>query len=175
MKWPAVLILVVLLLSAAIQPIGEFSNVLKEKIVLSSAMMNSCRAARDNTLNIWHMRNLDTVINEDEFIREFSRAFAKSLNLSAVSKGDNVLEFTSNDGRFNKITVAFNMDRMTYEELSDDSLGDMDYYDRPMTLVTARLETPYLFRTFWLRQANGISNDHYKLIDTRKILIQMIN
>ena len=175
MRWPAVLVLIVVLLSAAIQPVGEFVNILREKVVLNSALMNACRAARDNSLNIWYMMNLDAHVNEDEFVSEFSRAFAKSLNLAAINRVGNELEFISNDGRFNVISITFDMEYTTYEELDDDSLGVTDNHDRPVTLVTARMETPYKFRTYWMKQANGVSNDRYRLTATRKVLMQIIN
>ena len=179
MKWPAVLMLAAILITAAIQPVAELANILKEKVVLNAALMNSGRAANSNALNIWYMMNLEAYVDEDDYIQLFSDAFSESLDLShdfdgSSSPGGQV-RFTSNSGRFHPITVEFDLLNTTYNGLSDSDLGVTDSHDRPVTLVTVTMETPYLFRTFWLRQANGVLNDSYTLTETRKFLVQVIN
>ena len=105
MKWPATLILITLLLTAAIQPVGELANILKEKVVLNAALLNSCRAARNNAVSIWHMMNLEAYINQADFIQLYSDAFSESLDLdhdyNRSTNTDNRVKFTSNNGRFN--------------------------------------------------------------------------
>jgi len=167
MKWPAALILAALILSAAIQITGEFANILKEKLVLNAALVNSCRAAHNNSLDIWYMMNLDAHVGEDDFIQLFSDEFAKSLDLThnfdKSANTDNRVVFVSNAGRFNAITVSF--------EYSDAA----DSHGRPVTRVTVNLRTPYMFRTYWLSLVNGVSNDDYLLTDNREFIVQIIN
>jgi len=167
MKWPAVLILAALILSAVIQITGEFANILKEKLALNAALVNSCRAAHSNSLSIWHMMNMDAHVGADDFMRLFSDAFASSLDLShnfnKSANTDNRVVFVSNAGRFNEITVAF--------EYSDAA----DNHGRPVTLVCVSLQTPYMFRTYWLSLVNGVSNDDYLLTDKREFIVQIIN
>ena len=176
------LVLIAVLLTAAIQPLGELANILKEKVVLNAALMNSGRAAHNNALNIWHMMNLEARVNENDFIELFSEAFSRSLNLShnfiRSANVNNTVVFTSNDEdeRFNPITVEFSFEHnIRYSDIDDIDFGDTVYHDRPVTVVTVRMETPYLFRTFLLRQANGVSNDDYLITETRKFLLQVIN
>jgi len=179
MKWPATLFLVAILLSAAIQPIGEFANILREKVVLNAALINSGRAARNNAISIWHMMNFEAYINEADYIQLFSDALSESLDLShdynRNTNTDNRVTYASNNDRFNDITIHFAFQNTTYSGLNDADIGITNYHDRPVTLVTVTMETPYLFRTFWLRSLNGISNDDYLLMDTRKFLVQIVN
>ena len=179
MKWPAVLVLATLLLTVAIQPIGELANILKEKVVLNSALLNSCRAAQNNAINTWYLMNLDAYINEGDFMQLFSDAFSQSLNLThnydRNTTIDNRVTFTSNDGRFNPIIMEFDLRNTTFDELGDEDLSITGVHNRPVTLVTVTMETPYLFRTYWLRQANGALNDDYLITDARRFLIQIIN
>jgi len=179
MKWPAVLILVALLLTVAIQQLGEVANILKEKVVLNAALMNSCRAAHKNSLNIWYMMNLEAYVNENDFIQLFSDTFSESLNLThhfdKNTNTTNQVVFTSKNSRFNDITVEFEFENTTYNELEYYDLGVTDYHDRPVTVVTLKMQTPYLFRSYWLGWANDVSKEHYLLTYNRKFLVQIIN
>ena len=181
MKWPAVLVLMAILLSAAIQPLGELANILKEKVVLNAALVNSCRAAQNNAVNIWYLMNLDAFVNPDDYMELFSDAFSESLGLAhdfdRRTNGDNrVITFTSAE-RFADITVEFEFENFGYDDdsLSYEIIGVSGFHDRRVTLVTVSMETPYHFRTFWLREANGITSDDYLLTDTRKFLVSVIN
>ncbi|MDR1687855.1 MAG: hypothetical protein LBS21_04500 [Clostridiales bacterium] len=177
MKWPAEAILLIILVGSFIQPLAELGNVLKERLILNSAISNSSRAAYNNAVNIWHMGDLDAQINPEEFMECFSEAFCESLNLSQKSmdiSGTSAV-FSSNNGRFNDISVSFDLLHTTYDALNDDDLGETIYHDRYVTLITAQMETTYLFRTYWLKMANGASNDGYKLTANRKFIMQIIN
>ena len=176
MKWPAVLFLIAILLTLVLGVFGEYASVMNDKMVLNAALRNSTRAARNNSINIWHLMELDAYIDEQRFIFEFSRAFADSLDLTpAIDFDNNKVVFTNSGDRFNPITVEIELYNTTYDELDDNRLGITVYHDRPVTVMTARMETPYRFKTHWLALANGVSNEDYLLISEHTFLIQIIN
>jgi len=178
MKWPAILILVAIISAAALQPIIEFANVLKEKIVINAAMVNSSRAAQVNAVNIWGMMDMQAHVDEERFAYYFAEAFSQSLNLTLTEHdvsmygGETRLRFSSNDERFNDFEITVSMERRLYDEYAAEFYGLPDRY---ITVVTINLATPYYFRTYWLRTVNGVSNDDYLLEQTRSFMIQVIN
>jgi len=173
-RWFAKLVLVAVIVSAFVPMIGEFINVLRERVVLDAALVNSARAANNNAMNIWHMMMLDAVVNEDDFIRFFSESFSDSLGLSYNNAAiGNPMVFTSDSGRFNDITVSFAFD-FNFVPSGGDVFA-LAHDDRSVTLVTLEMETPYLFRTFWLRTVNGASNDNFLLRATRPFIVQVVN
>jgi hypothetical protein len=137
-------------------------------------LVNSARAANNNAMNIWHMMMLDAVVNEDDFISFFSQSFSDSLGLTYdISAAGNTVVFTSVNDRFNDITVSFEFERDFTPAGSDAFVLVHD--NREVTLVTLEMETPYLFRTFWLRTVNGVSNDNFLLRSTRPFIVQVVN
>jgi len=172
MKNMVIGIFVLFLAVAFLQPLIEVSNVLKEKVTLGAAILNSCRAARNNALasvdyddyHDMNMGDLNAFIEEDEFRRFFAEAFSETLGVDILDLGAGPIRFRANE-RWNEITVSVYLGY-------DDSGG---FENRGMGEATVELETPYLFRTSLLQMAAASSGLAYSLNETRSFSVQIIN
>jgi hypothetical protein len=166
MRSVAVSLLVILLLIAFLQPLIEMSNVLKEKVTLSAAILNSCRAARNNALVDEEMRDLNAQISEELFKQYFAEAFCETLELNMISPsgspGDMV--FSSSSGRWNNISVSLSFSQHTFSS------------GREGTRMELELSTPYVFRMSILRELAGLLPDNnFEIIEVRSFDVQIIN
>lgn len=167
-------ILVVILIAAFIQPLMEFSNVLKEKVTLGAAILNSCRAARNNALasvdyydSFRNIGDLNAYIEEDEFRRFFAEAFSQTLRVDVIDNSVNPMRFRGNE-YWNEITVWVDFEYDTAEHKSD-------FSGRSISKATVEAETPYLFRTALLQAAASASRVEYKIEEKAFFLVQIIN
>ena len=167
MKGIAIAILIVMLSAVFTQPLIETANILKEKIILDSAILNSCRSARNNSLIYGRLSDLDGAIDEDYFKEQFSVAFSDTLALTPLDLTGSVLRFTSPSLRWNRIDVT--IDIKPYAE------EDLDFEGRGMSIATVRVETPYIFRTSLLKSAVGLSNRDFMITEKRTFVVQIIN
>lgn len=104
-------ILVVLLASIVLLPMVEMAIVYREKIVLDSALRNSSKVAKDISLQREAIQNLDAEIDEEVFITYFSDTFEDVMNVYNISTIGNTMTFTSNDGKYDSLTVNLTFDR----------------------------------------------------------------
>ena len=160
-----------ILAAAFIQPLIEVSNVLKEKVTLGAAIMNSCRAARNNALtsvNYYssdrNMGDLNAFIDEGEFRRFFAEAFSETLGVGIIDSAANPMEFGASE-RWGAITVDVRLD---YDESGD-------FENRGRSTATVEVETPYVFRTSLLQKASASSEVAYNITETRVFSVQIIN
>ncbi|MCL2048459.1 MAG: hypothetical protein FWG87_07000 [Defluviitaleaceae bacterium] len=166
MRSIAVAILVIVLLVAILQPLIETSNVLKEKVTLGAAILNSCRAARSNALNDEDMRDLNAYINETMFKQYFAEAFCETLELDLISPiGAGDLVFSSPSGRWGVITVSLQLD----------SPSDLYFSGREVIKADISLSTPYVFRMSLLRETAGLLPSAFMITETRGFEVQIIN
>ena len=155
----AIGILIVILAAALTQPLIEFAIVLNERVALDSAIMNSCRAARNNALAAAYyyrsdriVGDLNAYIEEAEFRRYFAEALAETLEVSIIDSTANPIKFGGNR-RWNSVVIWFGFD---YDD-------DGDFEGHGAGSVTIEVETPYKFRTALLRTAADASGGTYNL------------
>ncbi|MGZ9584922.1 hypothetical protein [Paenibacillus marinisediminis] len=158
-------LLLVILLSIFIEPLVEFLNVYRERIVLGSALSNAARAAKNRSLVYESQRQLDAKVDEDRFVDLFSESFEDAMQLTRKKRDGHILSFTSIDGKYNDFTVT-----LDFEETTDYSS------ERTISKVTIRAESEYKFKTKYLKIADAAGKDvGYKLIEERKLLLSVKN
>ncbi|WP_339172570.1 hypothetical protein NSQ55_08335 [Paenibacillus sp. FSL H7-0943] len=165
MKNIAVGVLLIILVSIVVEPLVEMSIVFREKVVLSTAISNACRAAKDRSLEYELLRGLDAVINEERFKEYFSDAFESALNVSEQTDDGNVLTFTSNDDRYNDFTVSLDFSNMENAQTS-----------QRVSEVNVKAQATYKFKTRYLKLAEEADKEvDYQLISERKYILSVKN
>ena len=167
---------IAILILIFLQPLLETFNVLTQKVELGAAILNSCRAARNNALmdaydgyGEQNIGDLDAHIDPDAFTRFFAQAFEQTLNLTTVSISDDQIRFESNDGHWNEITIFISW------EYDDTYSFGYDFIGRGMSRATLEVETPYVLRTNILRAAVGGAGFVFNITETRTFIVQIIN
>ena len=173
MKNMMVGILIVMLMAALAQPLIEFSIVINESVALDAAVLNSCRAARNNALASADyygsgqiLGDLNACIEEDEFRRYFAEAFSETLGVGIVDSSANPMRFGENE-RWNNITIWV-----------DFEYDDGGFDGRGVSRATIEAETPYKFRTSLLRSASTLSGGTYNLGERgapMTFIVQIVN
>lgn len=138
MKGLAYSILGIIFLANLIQPLTEMAEACRQKVVISSALNNSFRAARDRCITEESLKNLDAEVDVDLFYEYFSEALCDSLYLSESGRSigtSGYLEFNPWNDLFNSIRV----------EIDIDDASDF-YDDKEMTRITLHAETDYKFK-----------------------------
>ncbi|MBY3622586.1 hypothetical protein HGO21_23990 [Acinetobacter sp. CUI P1] len=165
MKNIAIGILLIILVSIVVEPLVEMGVVFREKVVLSTAISNACRAAKDRSLEYELLRGLDAKINEERFKEYFSDAFESALNVSEQTDDGNTLTFTSNDGRYNDFTVSLDFSNMENTQTS-----------QWISEVNVKAQATYKFKTRYLKLAEEADKDvDYQLISERKYILSVKN
>ncbi len=154
----------VILLSIFIEPLVEFLNVYRERIVLGSALTNAARAAKNRSLVYESQRQLDAKVDQDRFVDLFSESFEDAMQLRLEKRDGHTLSFSSMDGKYNDFTVTLEFEETT------------DYSKRTISKVTVRAESDYKFKTKYLKLTDDAGKDvAYKLIEERKLLLSVKN
>ena len=164
MKDIAIGLLMVLFLSVLVEPLVELANVMREKIILGSVLSNACTAAKDRSLEYKGQRDLDANVDFVLFKDYFSEAFEDALNVTRTSSVGDAMTFTSNDGKYNTFTVTLEITSKI-----DISTG------KTVTEGRVRAESPYKFKTKYLKLAEGVSSVDYNLASERMFLLMVRN
>jgi len=151
MKIFAYLILAVFMLSVILTPLVEVFMLGRDKILLSSTMFNSFRAASEASYTYNDMRNIDAVVDEEVFLQCFADTFAASYGMECVGPVANPLRFVSYDGTFNDFLVYVDV----YYEYADG--------DAVIAVVTVTAESEYRFRTGYMRLISYGDTNPYQL------------
>lgn len=163
----AIGVLLVILASIFIEPLVELLNLGRENIVIGTAISNSARSAKDRSLAYEAQRNLDAQVNEKKFVEYFSDALEDALNLTLKDSeyGERRLVFTSNDGKYNDITVDLDFEEKENPET-----------EQIVTTVTMEAKTNYQFKTKYLKLAKeaGQNVDH-ELVEKRVLVLSIKN
>ena len=146
-----------------IMPIVEMANVMREKILIGAALTNACRAARDLSLQYEDHRNIDAVLDVDEFVQHFARSFEDALGLTAIDVSGTTLEFSSVSGAFNNITVNLSFNAGTGSD------------QRAFTVVRMTAQTPYKFKTKLMQLTESATGIEYEMRSERLLLVQIVN
>ena len=163
MKQVAYMVLGIVVLAHMIQPLTEIMEVCREQVMISAAINNSFRAARDRSLTEESIRDLDAEVDENYFVQYFIEAFEDTLDVYATSQNTSYITFESNTDKYYTITAEIDM----YET-------DVD--EKQATQVTVHVETPYRFKMGLLKkyQETGSYGD-YNLKFTREYLLYVKN
>lgn len=162
MKNFAIAILIVILLSIVVEPLVEIMEIGREKIILGTALTNSCRVTALN-LEYDKLRDLDAKVNEEQFVEAFSEDFEDAMNVTRQSISGNTIVFSSNDDKFNSFTVTVNMNT------------NVDWItEQEVTEVKVRAETKYKFKTKYLQQVADVATD-YILTSERMYVLSVKN
>lgn len=164
MKNIAIGLLMVVFLSILVEPLVELANVMREKIVLGSALSNSCRVAKDRSLEYEKQRDMDAEVDLDLFKDYFSIAFEDAMNVSSTPSAGNMLLFTPNDDKHNTFAV-------TLDVICEPNI----FTGKNITEVHVRAETPYKFKTKYLKLAESASGIGYNLTSERMLLLMVSN
>jgi len=160
----AIGLLMVVLLSILVEPLIEIANIMREKIIIGSALTNSCRAAEERCIDFGKQRDMDVEIDADLFKDYFSEAFESAMNVIRTPASGTTMTFTSDDGKYNTFTVTLNIS------------NTVDAFNgKRITEVDVKLKTRYKFKTKYLKLAEGASGTSYDMLSERMLLLRVRN
>lgn len=173
MKNIAIGILLVILMSIIIEPMVETANVLREKILLGSALSTSFRVAKDRSFTVSDesgqaqydsRRELDAIVDKNLFIKHFSEAFEDAMNLELFSAYGDELVFVCKNDKYNDFIVTIEITENT-DVMSGQIVSEV--------MVTA--ESEYNFKTRYLKLAESTLSSNYMLTGERKFFLFVRN
>lgn len=144
MRGIAYMLLAVVFLANFTEPLLEVIECSREKIMISTALNNAFRAARDRSLTEDSIRDLDAEVDKEKFVDYFAETFADNLGLTVSQKSENRIELACHDGRFNDFRIDL--------DIYNDSITSADAYNKKATRIDIELNTEYLFKTKLLKQ-----------------------
>lgn len=137
MRELAYIVLGIVFLANLIQPLTEIAEACRQQVMISAAINNSFRAARDRSLTEESIQDLNAQMDEDLFLEYFVAAFEDSLDVSATQQLTSHIEFESWEDLYNIIEVDIDM----YQTEED---------GKEVTEVEIHAETVYKFKFGWL-------------------------
>lgn len=152
MRGVVYLVLAMVFLANFFEPLLEVIECSREKIMISAALNNAFRAARDRSLTEESLKELNAQIDETLFVEYFAETFADNLELSISSQDDTSAVFYGDD-RFNSFNINF--------QIYDDSFNDKD-----MTRVDIQLQTKYKFKTKIMQVVEGSTKYSIEMDET---------
>lgn len=161
----AIGILVIVIASILLQPLLELSNVFREKLAVNTALSNAYRAAKDRSLNVEELGNLNALTDETRFKDYFAEAFEDAMNLTLDNKSGDTLTFKSNSSQYNgfKVTVDF-------ENKLDSPTGQQ------VTIIELEAVSEYKFKTKYLKLAEDSNPDvGFQIIGKREFTVSVKN
>ena len=162
MKGIAKGVLAIIVIPIFLQPIVEVINVLREKIVISSAVWNACNAAAESSMAYEAFRDRDVKINIEDFKDYFAEAFENAMDAEYESSEENSLTFKPYNDNFNDIIV-----NLSFEDGEENELKTVK--------VTARAETLYKFKNKYLQLANRESSLDFNMVCERNLILRIRN
>jgi len=157
------IIVAVLFISILITPIVEVFCLGRDRVLLSSTMHNSFRAARESSYSYQYMREIDAVADEEAFLRSFADTFAASYGMDCISPASNPLRFVSADEYYNDFDV--------YVEFREGTAAG----DAIVTVVTITARSEYKFRTVYMRAISFGETNPYLLQRTQTYTMKVTN
>lgn len=159
-------LVMVVLLSFLVEPLVEVAWLMREKVIISTAVSNSCRSAKDVSLSGDSMQDLNAVVDKQRFMNCYADTFCRILNLSvsAMDTPSGTIRFSSNDGKHNDFIVTVQL---------DDSL---DLSDQTVSTADIKVESVYKFKTKYLQLAEIANPDiSYKITAERSFDMSVKN
>ena len=157
------IIVAVLFISILITPIVEVFCLGRDRVLLSSTMHNSFRAARESSYAYQHMREIDAVADEETFLRSFADTFAASYGMDCIAPASSPLRFISASGDYNDCDV--------YVDFRDEAAAG----DSIVTVVTITARSEYRFRTAYMRVLSFGETNPYLLQRTQTYTMKVTN
>jgi len=157
------IIVAVLFVSILITPIVEVFCLGRDRVLLSSTMYNSFRAARESSYTYVYMREIDAVADEEAFLRSFADTFAVSYGMDCVAPSSNPLRFVSAGGDYNDFVV--------YVDFRDEAADG----DAIATAVTITARSEYKFRSAYMRMLRFGETSPYLLQRTQTYTMRVTN
>ncbi|MDQ2085698.1 hypothetical protein RBH29_04520 [Herbivorax sp. ANBcel31] len=164
MKNIAIGILIIILTSIIIEPMVETVNILRERVILTSALTNSFRAAKDRSIEEDSRRDLHASVDEELFIEYFCEAFEDAMNLSLSSIHGNEIIFVCENENYNDFNITVKID-----EYEDDITGQI------VSEVNLKAASIYNFKTKYLNLAENSLSSDYMLTGERTFLLFVRN
>jgi len=163
MKALLYMIIAAFFLSIMVTPLVEVFIVGRDKILLSSTVNNSYRAAEETSYSYREMRNGNTVVDEERFLKCFADTFSTSYEMECTNTTSNPLRFVSYDDIFNDFIVHVDF----RYELAE---GGAD-----VAIVTVTAESEYKFRTRYMRLISYGDTHPYLLSSTYIFTMRISN
>ena len=163
MKTLMYMVLAAFLLSIVVTPLVEMYMVCREKILLSSTVYNSFRAAREASYSYINMRDVDAVVDEEAFLRFFADTFATSYEMDCTNPTANPLQFVSHENTYNDYEVSVDIEQIPDEE------------GAYIAIVTVTAESEYKFRTRYMRMISIGDTNPYLLSNTSVFTMKITN
>lgn len=163
MKGFAKAILVVIAVSLLLEPLLEVINVMREKIVISSALWNACNSASERSVVYENLRDRDIVIDENLYKQYFSEAFGDAIDATLIFTAGDTLRFSPNNDNYNDF------------EIDLDFKASTDYRGLNVVEITAKARSIYKFKTKYLDTANSFSSLEFSMLCERSILLKVNN
>lgn len=135
----SIVILVCILISIILEPLIEIVEITREKAIISSAMLNACRASKTQSIDYLDKRDLQATVDNDKFYEYFATAFEDGLDVVRTSSLGNTMVFRSFDGKLNDIEVQIELQQQTL------------YDDQRITKVNVIATTQYKYKTKYLK------------------------
>ena len=165
------ILVAVLFLSAILMPLTDVFFAYRERLMLSDALYNSCRAATEAGYNMVNLRIIDAKRYNEYFLEAFENSFATSFDLAlseTISTTNGyTLKFIPNNDAYNNFEVKLNFN----EEESYDPYTD----DKKITSVTASATSPYKFKIAYMQRLNDSGNVEYTLKSERTYIMEVFN
>lgn len=159
------MILAIVVAALLLQPMTEFAILMEEKVKLGSSMSNAMEVAKRESLVYEDMRQLDAVIDEEQFADNFAEVFAEAIGVYLVNESDDILTFHSDGDSYSSVTV----------ELSFIQNTDA-FSNRTTTMVKAISTSDYNFKTKLLQMAESSGEDvGYQMVSERECIISVMN
>ena len=155
MRGYIIAVLIVIVLSLIIVPFVEIVEIYREKIIISSAIINACAASKTTSIRDFNISNLDAIIDEDMLIEKFVESFEEAMNLRLKNNRGNIFTFESLDNKYNDIRVYIEINQ---KELEINRGVDGDFEDSQITEIRVKAETKYKYKTKYLKLAERASS-----------------
>ena len=150
-------------------PLVETFILGRDKILLSSTIYNSFRAAKEASYSYLAMRNINALVYKQAFRKSFADTFCTSYDMHCIDTSSDTLRFQPNNEAFNEfiVTIVFS----DPEQLAIDDQGGAF-----ITKVTVTAESKYKFRTNLMQfMNNNVISAPYMLKAEREYTMKVTN
>ena len=162
------IVLVAFLLVVLGTPLLETFLLGRDKILLSSTIYNSYRAAKEASYSYQAMRDIDALVYEQSFRDSFADTFCTSYDMYCTDTTSDTLRFESYDDTFNEYVVTINFSAP--ERLTNEDDGNAQ-----TTRVTVTAESNYKFRTKLMQFMNDLAATPFVLRAEREYTMKVTN
>jgi hypothetical protein len=139
----------------------ESAIVMKDRLVMSNALTNACRSAKNMSLTDESLQDRNAEIDDDLFRDYFADAFGEAIGTNCVSSIGNILVFDENDN-YSRITVTLDIKTET------------DWNGQTTSTVEVDASAPYKFKTPYMKIADQAAAG-FTMQCERTLLLRVVN